>query len=254
MTRSRRTSSESGERIPWIHVGVFLAGTVLVVLFTSHQIATERETALTHWKSRLATIAADRTRLVSGWLAARRADAEVLAAFPAVRAQLAGQGRDDEALARHLSRVAAAYGYVGIVVADPAGRAAARSVSDAGLAAALLDQAAEHAAEVARSRKPRYELVGEGAAWLLVVTVPVFSDGAPAGLDGDTRPLLVSSRSRPNRKPASTRSSRTTRSRRTRARRSWWTSRPSLPSSSPRCASPSRPTPRSRSARSAAWA
>ena len=191
-TRGRAPSAESGSRegIPWIHVGVFLAGAILVVLFTSHQIDTERETALTHWKTRLATIAADRARLVSSWLAARRADAEVLAAFPAVRAQLAGQGRDDEALARHLSRVAAAYGYVGIVISDAAGRAAARSASDTGLAAGLLEQAAEHAAQVAKSRKPRFDLGGEGAGRLLVVTVPVFSDGAPAGLDGDTRPLL----------------------------------------------------------------
>ncbi len=169
---------------------MFLAGTILVVLFTSHQIGTERETTLTHWKSRLATIAADRARLVSSWLAARRADAELLAAFPAVRAQLADQGRDDEALARHLSRVAAAYGYVGIVVSDANGHAAARSASDTGLAAGLLEQAAEQAARVARSRKPHFELAGEGAGRLLVVTVPIFSDGAPAGPDGDTRPLL----------------------------------------------------------------
>ena len=169
---------------------MFLAGTILVVLFTAHQLDTERETALTHWKSRLATITVDRTRLVSSWLAARRADAEVLAAFPAVRAQLAGQTRDDEALARHLSRVAAAYGYVGIVVADANGHTAARSASDPGLAAGLLEHAAEQAAQVARSRKPRFELAGVGAGRLLVVTVPVFSDGAPAGLDGDTRPLL----------------------------------------------------------------
>ena len=190
MASSSARRAGSGEGIPWIHVGVFLAGTILVVLFTSHQISTERETVLTHWKSRIATIAADRTRLVSSWLAARRADAEVLAAFPAVRALLAGQGRDEEALARHLSRVAAAYGYVGIVVSDAAGRAAARSASDAGLAAGLLERAAEHAARVAKSRKPRFELGGDGAGRLLVVTVPVFSDGAPAGLDADTRPLL----------------------------------------------------------------
>ncbi|HET9854218.1 MAG TPA: PAS domain S-box protein, partial [Methylomirabilota bacterium] len=169
---------------------MFLAGTILVVLFTTHQIGTERETTLTHWKSRLATIAADRARLVSSWLAARRADAEVLAAFPAVRAQLADQGRDDEALARHLSRVASAYGYVGVVVSDANGHAAARSASDTGLAARLLEQAAEQAARVARSRKPHFELAGEGAGRLLVITVPIFSDGAPAGLDGDTRPLL----------------------------------------------------------------
>ena len=160
---------------------MFLAGTILVVLFTAHQISTERETALTHWKTRIATIAADRTRLVSSWLAARHADAEVLAAFPAVRAQLASQGRDDDALARHLSRVAAAYGYVGIVVSDAAGHATARSAPDTGLAAGLLEQAAEHAARVAKSRKPGFELGGEGAGRLLVVTVPVFSDGAPAG-------------------------------------------------------------------------
>jgi hypothetical protein len=169
---------------------VFLAGTILVVLFTSHQISTERETVLTHWKSRIATIAADRTRLMASWLAARRADAEVLAAFPAVRGLLAGQGRDEEALARHLSRVAAAYGYVSIVVSDAAGRAAARSASDGEPAAGPLEQAAAHAVGVATSRKPRFELARAGAGRLLVVTVPVFSDGAPAGLDGDTRTLL----------------------------------------------------------------
>jgi PAS domain S-box-containing protein len=180
----------SGEGIPWIHVGVFLAGTILVVLFTSHQIGTERETALTHWRTRIATIAADRTRLVSSWLAARRADAEVLAAFPAVRALLGGQGRDEEALARHLSRVASAYGYVGIVVSDSAGRTVARSAPDAAVATGLLERAAAHAALVAKSRQPRFELGGDGAARLLAVTVPVFSDGAPAGPDGDGRPLL----------------------------------------------------------------
>src|SRR6185436_10514679 len=130
---SRR--SGSGEGIPWIHVGVFLTGTILVVLFTAHQIGTERETALLHWKTRIATIAADRARLVSGWLAARRADAEVLAAFPAVRALLAGQGRDEESLARHLTRVASAYGYAGIVVSDAQGRPVARSTAAGGPAA-----------------------------------------------------------------------------------------------------------------------
>jgi PAS domain S-box-containing protein len=161
-----------------------------VVLFTSHQIATERETALTHWKTRIATIASDRARLVSGWLAARRADAEVLAAFPAVRAMLAGQGKEEEALARHLSRVASAYGYVGIVVADAEGRPVARSASEGGPAARLLEQSSELAAEVARSRKPRFDLTDGSGGRLLVVTVPVFADGAPAGPEGDARRLV----------------------------------------------------------------
>ena len=176
-----------GERIPWFHVAAFIAGTVLVVVFTAHQIGTERETALTHWKTRIATIAADRARLVSGWLGARRADAEVLAAFPAVRALLAGQSRDEEALARHLTRVAAAYGYVGIVVADARGRPVARSAADPG-AAVPLEPA--KAAEVAASRAPRFDLSDTGAGRLLIITVPVFADGAPADPAADPRPLL----------------------------------------------------------------
>ncbi|MGH7400383.1 MAG: hypothetical protein ACRELW_22910, partial [Candidatus Rokuibacteriota bacterium] len=149
MARSSPRRPPSGDGIPWIHVGVFVAGTVLVVLFTAHQIRTERETVLTHWRSRIATIAADRARLVSSRLEARRVDAEVLAAFPAVRALLAGQGRDEAALARHLSRVASAYGYVGIVVSDPGGRALARGASDGEPAARLLDRSAAHAGLVA---------------------------------------------------------------------------------------------------------
>ena len=186
--RGRVERRASGaERIPWVHVGAFLAGTVLVVLFTAHQIGNERETALLHWKSRIATIAADRARLVSGWLAARRADAEVLAAFPAVRALLAGQGRDEEALGRHLTRVASAYGYAGIVVSDAQGRPVARSADAGGPAA---PDPARAAAEVAASRKPRFELTDAGADRVLTITVPVFSDGAPAGAEGDARPLL----------------------------------------------------------------
>jgi PAS domain S-box-containing protein len=172
-------------------VGAFVAGTILVVLFTSHQITTERDTALTHWKNRIATITSDRARLLSGWLAARRTDAEVLAAFPAVRSMLAGLGRDEEVLARHLSRVAAAYGYVGIVVSDPGGRPVARSTASGDdPAARLLEQSGEAAALVAKSRAPRFELHGRDADRLLVVTVPVFADGAPAGSESDARPLL----------------------------------------------------------------
>ncbi|HKX01334.1 MAG TPA: ATP-binding protein, partial [Methylomirabilota bacterium] len=38
--------------------------------------------------------------------------------------------------------------------------------------------------------KPRFELTDAGADRVLAITVPVFSDGAPAGPDGDARPLL----------------------------------------------------------------
>jgi PAS domain S-box-containing protein len=160
----------------------------MVVLFASHQITTERETALAHWKGRIATIANDRARLVSGWLAARRADAEVLAAFPAVRATLAGQGRDEEAIARHLSRVASAYGYVAIAVLDASGRPVARS--SGAPAAPFAEPTADLAAKVAATRQPRFDLIEAAGGRLLVITVPVFADGAPAGSEGDQRALL----------------------------------------------------------------
>jgi len=186
---SPRRASPS-ERIPWLHVGAFVAGAVLVLLFTANQISTERETVFTHWKSRLATVTGDRARLVSGWLAARRADADVLAAFPAVRTLLAGQGRDEEALARHLTRVASAYGYVGIAVCDPEGRPVARSGATGDAVARLLEQVPGHAALVAKSRQPRFELTGDADGRLLVITVPVFSDGAPVEREGDGRALV----------------------------------------------------------------
>jgi PAS domain S-box-containing protein len=184
--------SPAGERVPWVHFAVFLAGAVLVVLFTAHQISAERETVLTHWKSRLAVITADRARLVSSWLAARRADAEVLAAFPAVRALLGGQVRDEEALARHLSRVAAAYGYSGIVVSDGSGRPVARAAGGGEAAARLAERAAAHAVSVGKSGQPRFELSGREPDRLLVITVPIFPDGMPAMADRDVRALAGS--------------------------------------------------------------
>ena len=185
---ARRTSPS--ERIPWLHVGAFVAGAILVLLFTAHQIGAERETVLAHWKSRLATVTGDRARLVSGWLAARRADADVLAAFPAVRTLLAGHGRDEEALAHHLARVASAYGYVAIAVCDPEGHLVARSSAAGAGAGRLAEQAPRHAALVARSGQPRVELSGDAAGRLLVITVPVFSDGAPAEREGDGRTVV----------------------------------------------------------------
>ena len=162
--RDERRAS-GGERIPWVHVGAFVAGTVLVILFTAHQIATERETALLRWKTSIATIAADRARLVSGWLAARRADAEVLAAFPAVRALLAGQGKDEEALTRQLTRVASAYGYTGIVVSDAQGRPMARSAAAQDGALEPAKAAAEVAAGSAAERATR-------RPWASETTIP----------------------------------------------------------------------------------
>jgi PAS domain S-box-containing protein len=86
--------------------------------------------------------------------------------------------------------VAAAYGYAGIAISDAGGRAVARSASDGGPVASVLEQSAELAAEVAKSRQPRFELRDGGGGRLLLIVVPVFADGAPASREGDTRPLL----------------------------------------------------------------
>ena len=66
----------------------------------------------------------------------------------------------------------------------------ARAALEGGPAARLLEQSSELAAEVAKSRKPRFDLSDGSGGRLLVVTVPVFADGAPAGSEGDARPLV----------------------------------------------------------------
>ena len=58
-----------------------------------YHIGNERRVALDHWRARLSTFADDRARLVSSWLDARRADAEVLAGSPGRARGAVGRGR-----------------------------------------------------------------------------------------------------------------------------------------------------------------
>jgi len=101
-----------GERLPWTYFLIFLIGTALVVAAMWYHIDSQRQSFRASWRGQVESIANDRGRLVDNWLQSRHADAEVLAASPAVKALLSTSGRGDEALlARHLNRVAAAYGY-----------------------------------------------------------------------------------------------------------------------------------------------
>jgi PAS domain S-box-containing protein len=112
-----------------IYVAAFFIGTALIGGFMWYHIATERKATVSHWRSRAATLADDRARLVSDWLEARRADAEVLAASPAIRAVLTGAGDAElrPGLVAQLDRVVKAYGYAAITVFDSQGRPLIRS-------------------------------------------------------------------------------------------------------------------------------
>jgi PAS domain S-box-containing protein len=176
---------EGGEGFPWIYVLAFLLGTAIVLAGMWYQIEDERRVAMEHWKARVATIAEDRARLVSNWLGARRADAEVLAAFPAVRALLAG-GRGEEGLVTHLNRVAGAYGYTAITIFDAQGRWVARSSG-----VPELPEDADIAQAVARTRQPAIDLVGQQPeARVLIIAVPVFADGGPVRGDPASRQMI----------------------------------------------------------------
>src|SRR5262249_37242450 len=175
------------ERFPWLSVLIFLVGTALVVGLMWHHIQGQRTSIRAHWQSEISEIANDRARLVGNWLDARRADAEVLAGAPSVRALLSNQQRSgDESLVRLLDRVVAAYGYAGIAVFDKDGRAVALSSGATDIGAG----AAEVARSVARARRFRIEL-GEGTPdhRPVMVSAPAFPDNgpsAPQGLGGVT--------------------------------------------------------------------
>src|SRR5713226_8166474 len=112
----RPMRSRAQERFPWAYLAAFLFGTALISTFIWYQIENERQTVLANWQARVTAIAEGRARLVSDCFNARHADADVLAASPAVRAlMLEGRGGDVRSqIIPPLDRVAAAYGYAGI--------------------------------------------------------------------------------------------------------------------------------------------
>jgi len=172
---ARRASPAEG--LPWTYFLIFLAGTALVVAAMWYHIESQRRSIRAHWEAQVSAIANDRARSVGNWLGARRADAEVLAASPTVRALLASRGRGDEALVQHLNRVVAAYGYASVSIFDAQGRAVARSSggSDPGL------DHGDVALEVARTKRFKIELTeGKGDTRLLTVSVPALAGPASA--------------------------------------------------------------------------
>ncbi len=163
----------AGERIPWRYFLIFLAGAALVVVSMWYQISSQRESIRSNWKVQVEAIANDRARLVDTWINARHADAEVLAASPAVRALLSSPGLGDETLVRHLNRVAAAYGYASILIFDLRGHVRARTN---GAQNADADNA-EVALAATRSGRLRIELVEEKPGRrVLTIAQPAFAE------------------------------------------------------------------------------
>src|SRR4029453_16199906 len=99
----KRVGKARRDVLPWVYLMVFLVGIVAVVGFTWYHIANERRGALEHWRARLFPFAASRAPWFVAGGAGGRADAEVLAGSPAVRAVLSGEG--DRGVAGQLERV-----------------------------------------------------------------------------------------------------------------------------------------------------
>ncbi|HET7876843.1 MAG TPA: ATP-binding protein [Methylomirabilota bacterium] len=162
-----------GDSFPWAYLLVFLLGVAVALGYVYYSIESERRVAIDQWRARLSILADDRARLIGNWLNARRADGEVVASFPSVRALLS-TGRSDEGLTPYLNRVAQAYGYSSIVVYDAQGRWVARSTGAAELGGENVDALLA----AARNQETRIALLGDKPERrLLTVVVPVFSDG-----------------------------------------------------------------------------
>jgi two-component system cell cycle sensor histidine kinase/response regulator CckA len=182
---TRPLRARARERLPWAYLAAFFLGTALVSTFIWYQIESERQVVLANWQARVTAIAEGRARLVSDWFNARRADADVLAASPSVRAfVLEGGGKGGDvrgALVPQLDRVATAYGYSGISLMDTQGRTLARSTG----AADPGRESAEAVLLAVRNRAMRADLVEEARRKLLVISVPIFGDGT-----GPNRPVV----------------------------------------------------------------
>jgi signal transduction histidine kinase len=123
--REQRMRHSLRDHLVWAYPTAFLLGTCIIAVFMWFHIYTERRSTERHWQARTIALADDRARLVADWLAARRADADVLAASPQVRELVAAGGTGEVlggTLGAQVARIARAYGYSVIGVYDRRGR------------------------------------------------------------------------------------------------------------------------------------
>lgn len=169
---------------------ILLAVTVLVAGFSLYFIQGEYKRSMASWEARTANIADYRARIVAGWLAERRAGAEVVARYPSVLELFPLQGSENAPAANakrlqgHVNAifevVAHGYGYEAVIVLNPQGRI----ITQSGVSPPLDAGSLEVRRTVARQGEFRIHLQGDDpAASLLVFMMPVIPAAGAAGPD-----------------------------------------------------------------------
>ncbi len=164
-----------------------LAVLVLGAVIGLHFRADYSET-ITYWQGRQSGIADVRARIISNWLSERRADGEVLAAFPAVQELLspppprpsppASRAPSTKQLTSIFERFAAAYNYADILLLNGDGQILARSPESA----EIDSQAREIALQAVRTRKARVDFLGNSPSnGTINFSIPVLPAGKAGG-------------------------------------------------------------------------
>jgi len=143
--------SEGSRGYLWHYLLAFFAGAVLISALTGFHILEKRKATIAYWQDQQSTIAGDRARLISNWLAERRADAELLSLYPSVQrllwpveeSGLTGALRAEEAghLSAFMDQVAFTHSYAAISLVSSDGQVVARSATSESMAPAVIERA-----------------------------------------------------------------------------------------------------------------
>jgi PAS domain S-box-containing protein len=166
--------------LPWSYLVVLAAWAVLVLGVVVYHLTRLHRNGLAHWQERQSSQCEDRARLVSNWLEERRADAEVLAALPTVKALLSDPSEVEPRLVSQsplglqilslFRRFTDVYGYANIYLLDSQGRTVIRSTGSVDLS----PQGVEVSRAAAREGRFRVHLLGDApASSRLVFAMPV---------------------------------------------------------------------------------
>jgi PAS domain S-box-containing protein len=175
-------------RESWAYILASAAGVVILGCFLYLHITSSYHDQMAYWRERQLSVADDRARRVSAWLEERRADAELFATRPSIRAALRTQ-RDSDRLStpsaapEHLTRIldtdltailddtARLYGYAGAYLLDHEARVVAQSSTSVAVSPELVALCKT----VARTGAFRIDLFGDVPDKTLIsFSVPVF--------------------------------------------------------------------------------
>ena len=186
-----QSPGEAGDHLRH-YVVTFFAGALLVTALTVFHILEMKKAAIAYWRDQQSTIADDRVRLISTWLADRRADNELLSLYPSVQRLLwpieesglkdAARQEEVQHLAAFMDQVAFTHGYAAIYLLNNEAQVVAQSATAESMAPAVL----ERARQVSRGHTSWVgALVGTKASSYVYFLSPVF---AGARSKADTQP------------------------------------------------------------------